>query len=185
MSQEKQETLAEAYNLNSIGLTGSEKFAIDLFTKAINLHGDYEDRNSKEWFKEIPSHFWSTNGNNSGDTNPIEGEWFSRWNNEFLGAKGWVYGIARLLQIGNRVYILHKDPGNVYLIEARCQSANYFIDYHITENIQGQDKRFLVGKYTNLGNQSDSSPWVGLIVSSDRIDGQWIEGRWDLRRKNI
>jgi len=45
----------------------------------------------------------------------------------------------------------------------------------------GKDR--LVGRYLNLDTPSDSTPWVGLIVGGERIDGQWAMGRWDLRRK--
>ena len=39
-----------------------------------------------------------------------------------------------------------------------------------------------MGRYINQGVPSASTPWVGLIVGDDRIDGVWTSGRWDLRR---
>jgi hypothetical protein len=41
----------------------------------------------------------------------------------------------------------------------------------------------LVGRYKNLTIASDSTPWVGGIISPERIDGRWAGGRWDLRRR--
>jgi hypothetical protein len=38
-------------------------------------------------------------------------------------------------------------------------------------------------RYHFLRDETDSFPWVGLIVNDRRIDGIWTHGRWDLRRK--
>ena len=40
----------------------------------------------------------------------------------------------------------------------------------------------LVGKYINLGNPEITVPWVGLVVSDQRIDGYFSLGRIDFRR---
>ena len=40
----------------------------------------------------------------------------------------------------------------------------------------------LVGKYINLSNPEITRPWIGRIVSDQRIDGRWTEGRLDFRR---
>jgi hypothetical protein len=40
----------------------------------------------------------------------------------------------------------------------------------------------LVGKYINLTDPAISRPWTGLVVSNDRIDGRFPEGRLDFRR---
>jgi hypothetical protein len=40
----------------------------------------------------------------------------------------------------------------------------------------------LVGKYINLTDPAITRPWIGLIVSNQRIDGQWSGGRLDFRR---
>jgi hypothetical protein len=42
--------------------------------------------------------------------------------------------------------------------------------------------RRLVGKYINLSAPEITRPWIGLIVSNDRIDGRFPEGRLDFRR---
>ena len=40
----------------------------------------------------------------------------------------------------------------------------------------------LVGKYINLTDPKITRPWIGLIVSNQRIDGRWSGGRLDFRR---
>ncbi len=40
----------------------------------------------------------------------------------------------------------------------------------------------MVGKYINLSDPSVTQPWIGLIVSEERIDGRWPAGRLDFRR---
>jgi hypothetical protein len=35
----------------------------------------------------------------------------------------------------------------------------------------------------NIGLNRDTSPWLGIIVDDERIDGIWTQGRWDLRRQ--
>ena len=40
----------------------------------------------------------------------------------------------------------------------------------------------LVGKYINLTDPKITRPWIGLIVSNQRIDGRWTGGRLDFRR---
>ena len=42
--------------------------------------------------------------------------------------------------------------------------------------------RRLVGKYINLNNPEITVPWVGLVVSDQRIDGYFSLGRVDFRR---
>ncbi len=142
---------------DSIDLNYSEWFTINSFAKSFNLRGGPDDNNAQEWHEAV-SGILSVK-------DKIEGEWYSRWNREDFKNE-WVSGVAHIVRIGNRVYILHKDVGNIYLIEAQLQ-----------------DEKMLIGKYTNLGNRLDSAPWIGLIVDGNRIDGKWPQGRWDLRRK--
>jgi hypothetical protein len=40
----------------------------------------------------------------------------------------------------------------------------------------------LVGKYINLTDPQVTHPWIGLIMSNQRIDGRWTGGRLDFRR---
>ena len=63
-------------------------------------------------------------------------------------------------------FILITDSGSLWLIEAKRQG-----------------KSRLVGRYMCLAFNGDSTPWVGEIVNEERIDGEWTNGRWDLRRK--
>lgn len=158
MEKDKQNSQSQSIN-DLPELSYSDWFTINSFARSFNLTGSNEDANAQEWYETI-SGILSIE-------DKIEGAWYSRWNRKDSGNK-WACGIAHMTRLGSRVYILHKDPGNIYLIEAQCQ-----------------DEKLLIGKYTNLGNRLDSTPWVGLIVSPDRIDGQWPQGRWDLRRKNI
>ena len=40
----------------------------------------------------------------------------------------------------------------------------------------------LIGRYVNITDPRIVRPWVGLIVSPQRIDGRWSGGRLDFRR---
>ena len=91
----------------------------------------------------------------------IEGEWSSRWN----GAADptipgdapdkWKQGRGEAKIVGDRVYLLFDwDSGKRRgLIDARREGP-----------------RRLVGKYINLNNPEITVPWVGLVVSDQRID---------------
>ena len=103
----------------------------------------------------------------------IDGEWSSRWNG---GADPtipgdapdkWKSGRGEAKAVGARVYIVFDWDGGARrgLIDAERQGANK-----------------LVGKYINLSSPEITRPWVGLIVSNDRIDGCWTAGRLDFRR---
>jgi hypothetical protein len=67
----------------------------------------------------------------------------------------------------DRVYILFDWDNGVRrgLIDARREGAAR-----------------LIGKYINLTDPKIIRPWVGLIVSNQRIDGRWTGGRLDFRR---
>jgi len=90
----------------------------------------------------------------------LDGAWTARWR---VGNEPWQQGVATLKLDGDRVFIMHKDEGT-YLIEAQRRG----------------DK--LVGRYMNVGNPTDTSPFYGIVVDPYRIDGFWKRGRWDLRR---
>jgi hypothetical protein len=90
----------------------------------------------------------------------LGGAWSSRWR---AGTAEWQQGVATVQVVGDRLYILYRDSGT-YLIEAERRGDR------------------LVGRYANLKNPKDTSPWVGTIVDDYRIDGHWSGGRWDLRR---
>ncbi|HEU0033760.1 MAG TPA: hypothetical protein VFQ53_24200 [Kofleriaceae bacterium] len=95
-------------------------------------------------------------------TDGLDGAWSSRWRS---GQDTWNQGVATLQLQGDRVFILYKDTGT-YLIEA----------------VRRGNK--LVGRYQNVDDPSDTSPWVGVLVNDYRIDGFWKHGRWDFRRSS-
>jgi hypothetical protein len=92
----------------------------------------------------------------------IDGEWAGRWKVDIEG-QGWVTGRATIRSVGDRVYVHYRDDGE-YLLEAQRQGDR------------------LIGRYVNLDEITDRSPWVGRIVDGDRIDGAYAAGRWDFRR---
>jgi len=94
----------------------------------------------------------------------LEGAWSSRWRS---GHDDWKQGVATVKRTDGRVFILYKDA-NSYLIEAEEREGG----------------ALLVGRYVNTATPSDSSPWVGRVVTPYRIDGHWKLGRWDLRRSS-
>jgi hypothetical protein len=123
-----------------------------------------------EAFADANAEPWGTAHESDGT---IEGNWCSRWNGgadpaipEDAGYK-WKRGSAEARIIGERVYLLFDwDRGaRRELIDAMREGANR-----------------LVGKYINLSNPAITRPWVGLIVSNERIDGRWPQGRLDFRR---
>jgi len=125
------------------------------FAANARLSGDVEDANATKWADE----------STPGQPRSLEGEWHSRWKANLAG-KDWITGRATLKVVGDRVYILYKDQTDTCLIDARRDG-----------------KRQLIGRYVNLGNPALSTPWVGVVVDHERIDGAWAKGRWDLRRK--
>lgn len=76
----------------------------------------------------------------------------------------WQSERAEFKTVGEGVFILYQEGGHTDLIEARKVGQR------------------LVDRYVNTGVSADTSPWVGRIVSPDRIDGQRKDRRWDLRR---
>ena len=106
-----------------------------------------------------------------GSPTSLDGDWSSRWKCPDPQC-GWHTGLSRVQTVGERVFIVHRDLGTVYLIEARREGDR------------------LIGKYQNarLEYRRDAFPWFGRIVDGERIDGVWRHGngqflRWDLRRR--
>jgi hypothetical protein len=103
----------------------------------------------------------------------IEGLWQSRWNGGADptipgdSADKWKQGTGELKIVGDRVYLKFDWNRGVRkgLIEARREGTNR-----------------LVGKYINLSSPDITRPWIGLIVSDERIDGRFPAGRLDFRR---
>jgi len=121
------------------------------------------DENANPWSAQDSGHQHGT----------IEGQWSSRWK----GATDptipgdapdkWKQGEGEARIVGDRVYLLFDwDSGaRRGLIDARREGP-----------------RRLVGKYVNLNNPEITVAWVGLVVSDQRIDGYFSQGRVDFRR---
>ncbi|MER8974786.1 hypothetical protein [Mesorhizobium sp. M0800] len=116
---------------------------------------------------------WGRTQSDRDRNDTIEGSWSNRWNG---GADPtipgdskdkWKSGWGEVKTAGERVYLLFDWHNGVRkgLIDARRQGA-----------------KGLVGKYINLTDPEIVRPWVGLIVSNQRIDGKWPGGRLDFRR---
>ena len=132
------------------------------FAAATKLAGTSDDENSGAWTTE--------SGLNH---NTLEGHWSSRWNG---GADPtipgdakdkWKQGRAEVRIAEARVYVLFdwNNGARKGLIDARREGTTR-----------------LVGKYINLTDPKIIRPWIGLIVSNQRIDGRWSGGRLDFRR---
>jgi len=117
------------------------------------INGAENDPNAEQWAEPKTA---------NGETGTLEGHWSSRWSGGRMGSE-WIKGKAQIKKVDEAFFILYEDDGK-YLIEAK------------------NEKDLLLGKYINLNNETDAGPWVGKIVSRDRIDGQWLHGRWDFRR---
>ena len=132
------------------------------FAASAKLGATKDDENAKAW----------TVLNNSDHDWVIEGNWSSRWNGGADptipgdAANKWKQGQAEVKAVGDRLYLLF-DWGN--------GARRGLIDTH-------REGTRLVGKYINLTDPKVTRPWVGLIVSNQRIDGRWIGGRLDFRR---
>lgn len=135
---------------------------VQAFAAATTLDGGANDDNATAWPDPAERHTGAT----------LEGHWGSRWNG---GADptipgdtpaAWKKGPADARLHRERLYILFEWDGGARrgLIEARGEGSR------------------LTGKYVNLTDPSISRPWVGLIVSGERIDGRWTNGRLDFRR---
>ena len=115
---------------------------------------------------------WATSGDRN-QYNMIEGNWCSRWNGgadpTIAGdaANKWKQGRAEVRLGEDRIYVLFdwNHGARKGLIDARRESTTR-----------------LVGKYINLTDPKITRPWVGLVVSNQRIDGHWSGGRLDFRR---
>jgi hypothetical protein len=132
------------------------------FAAGAKLAGTSDDENAKAWAEPSERDQYST----------IEGNWSSRWNGgadpTIPGdvANKWKQGKAEVKAAGDRLYLLFDwDNG----------ARQGLIDAH-------REGTRMVGKYINLTDPKVTSPWIGLIVSNQRIDGRWAAGRLDFRR---
>ena len=132
------------------------------FSVGAKLAGTADDENAKAWTAAIA---WRQIG-------AIEGKWSSRWNGGADpaipgdAANKWKQGQAEVKVTGDRLYLLFdwNNGSRRGLIDAHSEGAR------------------LVGKYINLTDPKITRPWIGLIVSNQRIDGRWTGGRLDFRR---
>jgi hypothetical protein len=133
------------------------------FAAGTALAGTSGDENAKAWTPPSGRNHYGA----------IEGKWFSRWNGgadpTIRGDAGnkWKQGQAEVRAADDRVYLLFDwDSG----------ARRGLID------AQREGTKGLVGKYINLTDPKVTRPWIGLIVSNQRIDGRWSGGRLDFRR---
>jgi hypothetical protein len=123
----------------------------------VRMPGGPDDRNAAQWVDEITP----------GSADRLDGEWSSRW------AAG-TSGTAKIEVIGDRLYALFSNrtgrmAGKIWLLEA----------------VIGADNR-VAGRWQQIGNARDTGPFIGLVVSAERIDGIWsgrMSDRWDFRRR--
>src|SRR5262252_6689317 len=132
------------------------------FATGAKLAGTSDDENAQAW--AAPSE--------CDHSAAIEGNWSSRWNGGADptipgdAANKWKKGQAEVKAAGDRLYLLFDwDNG----------ARRGLIDAH-------REGTRLVGKYINLTDPKVMRPWIGLIVSNQRIDGRWTGGRLDFRR---
>jgi len=119
---------------------------------------------------DVNASAWATAEGSPHET--IEGNWSSRWNGgadpTIAGdsAEKWKQGRGEARITGDRVYLYFDwDSGaRKGLIDAKREGQR------------------LVGKYINLTSPAITRPWIGKIVSEERIDGRFPEGRLDFRR---
>jgi hypothetical protein len=137
------------------------------FAAGATLAGASDDENAKAWTAKVGA------GRSDHDQySAIEGHWSSRWNGGADptipgdAADKWKQGHAEVKAVGDRLYLLFDWDNGARrgLIDAHRQGTR------------------LVGKYINLTDPKIVRPWVGLIVSNQRIDGRWTGGRLDFHR---
>jgi hypothetical protein len=132
------------------------------FAIGAKLAGTSDDENAKAWTAPSDRDQYSA----------IEGNWSSRWNGGADptipgdAANEWKQGQAEVKAVGDRLYLRFdwSNGARRGLIDARREGTR------------------LVGKYINLSDTKVTRPWIGLIVSNQRIDGRWTGGRLDFRR---
>jgi hypothetical protein len=132
------------------------------FAIGAKLAGASDDENAKVWTAPGERDRYSA----------IVGNWSGRWNGgadpaiRGDAANKWKQGQAEVKAVGDRLYLLF-DWAN--------GARRGLIDAH-------REGSRLVGKYINLTDPKVTRPWIGLIVSNQRIDGRWTGGRLDFRR---
>lgn len=128
---------------------------VHAFAERAKLDGAATDANARAWPRTtVPA------------TDRLDGTWASRWNKHHAPNR-WVNGTAEIKTVGDRVYIWFESEEGVK---------------HLVDTVRvGPDR--LAGRYLDPLRPQDSTPWAGRIIDLQRIDGEWGEGRWDLRRR--
>ncbi len=132
------------------------------FATRAKLAGTSDEENAKAW----------TAPSDRDHYDAIEGNWSSRWNGGADptipgdAANKWKQGKAEVKSAGDRLYLQFNWDNGV---------RRGLIDAH-------REGTRLVGKYINLTDPKVTRPWIGLIVSNQRIDGRWTGGRLDFHR---
>jgi len=124
----------------------------------IQMPGGPDDRNAPQWAEDVAA---------SGNRDSLNGVWYSRW-------EAGTSGSSTVRVIGDRLDATYTNQsgrmaGKTWLLEA----------------VIGSDNR-LAGRWIQIGNSRDTGPFIGLIVSPERIDGIWsarMSDRWDFRRR--
>ena len=124
------------------------------FAANVKLPGGDKDKNAEQWVKEATE----------GKAETLDGDWSGRWES---GS-----GTAKIKVVKDRVYVLYTDT------EGQLKGTSWLLE----AVKEGKDR--LVGRWVQVGNATDTGPYVGLIVGDERIDGTWGgNARWDFRRK--
>jgi hypothetical protein len=124
------------------------------FATTVKLPADDRDRNAEQWAPKATD----------GRPGVLDGEWFGRWD----GGSG----PAQVRTVRDRVYILHTD-----------RKGDAIVSRWLVEAVRdGKDR--LIGRWMTVNQPQETGPFVGRIVSDERIDGVWgPDARWDFRRK--
>jgi hypothetical protein len=123
----------------------------------VSLPGDGGDPNAEQWAPEATVR----------DGDGLNGAWYGRWEAGTAGA-------ARIKVLGDRLFVLYTD------YSGRMAGKSWLLEAQILE------KGRLVGSWVQVGDTSDTGPFVGLVVDDERIDGIWSrdgDRRWDFRRR--
>jgi hypothetical protein len=130
---------------------------VSQLAERVLLPGGSDDRNAEQWAPE------TTVREGSG----LDGAWYGRWE---VGAAG----AARIKIAGDRFFALYTD------YSGRMAGKTWLLEAQILENGR------LVGSWVQVGDRSDTGPFVGRVVDDERIDGIWSRDgaqRWDFRRR--
>jgi hypothetical protein len=98
----------------------------------------------------------------------VDGLWVGEWTGGPLEPRT-SRGVAKITSTQEFLVVLENDdrpPVGPYLLVARKRKNGFF-----------------VGRYVNLRAPLDSTAWVGVAVSNERIEGLWRVGRWDFSRE--